>query len=60
MRSARWDDGRTARRGWARLLGRPMSRRTGMRAGVLGIAGLLVAVVAGGGEGEDEEEDDDD
>ena len=58
MRSTGWE-GRTVRRGWVGLLGRPVSRRAGLRTGLFSIVGLLGALVAGCGEGEEEEDDDD-
>ena len=47
---------------WAALFGRSMSRRAGLRAGALGLVGLLAAVGSacdGGGGGDEEEEEDD-
>ena len=46
---------------WTSLLEQPVSRRRGLRAGALAVAGLLAGVAAAcdGGGGDDEEEDDD-
>ena len=53
-------DGDGTRDSWVRLLGRRVSRRAGLRATVIGVAGVLAAVVAACDGGDDDEEDDDD
>jgi hypothetical protein len=46
--------------GWTRLLGQPISRRAGLRVGLVGVTALLAAVAAACSGGDDEEEDEED
>ena len=48
---------------WARRLGQRVTRRSGLRLGLLSVVGLLATVTAacgGGGDGGDDYDDDDD
>ncbi len=43
--------------GWSRLIHQPLSRRTGLRLGLIGVTSLLAAVAAACNNGDDDEDD---